>query len=493
MEAAAAARAAASASGSATSPRGASPGAAYATSGSPVSVVPSTPQQPSFNNGTATEIGSWQTSGLSLQIVSGNQHDDAHAEIQAIEDDVRNASAASAGTAAPFYHTSHATHPSPGAVHSISFGPVNLPAYPLPTPNSVSSGLPAEVNPVPICRRVGGVGGIMWECRSGDNALAASEDPNTVCGRRFRTFPELCTHFQSEHTTFEDPFIFWKCARMREFEDGVIRICGFLSAEPSVSCVLCEANHWEQWWYATLSRTPSLTSGPSVRVGSQDGSMAGSYWPGTGYGTTQFSSNQGQMDFQLLFPGRYLGGNQGGSCYSASLKAKTKDSCFRGVTVYPQGCPYSKKCRSLRPTSEYISKSQLLAVFSVLFLIALEQWVVAGVSLISSQTIAPLVVEKARVHLRLMSLVFVIAGVFGMWFFKYAKLSTSGTSSVGPTVSAAPVTTWTNLQLPHHPGCVSMNFSDVTRDIEDDGSMLGEDERDGVHEEKVGELTALMN
>jgi len=220
--------------------------------------------------------------------------------------------------------------------------------------------------------------------------------------------------------------------------------------------------------------------------------MAGLNWPGTGYGATQFSSSQGQVDLQLLFPGRYLGANQGGSCYSTSLKVKTKDSCFRGVTVYPQGCPYSKKCRSLKSTTEYISKTQLLAVFLVLFLIALEQWVVAGVSLIGSQTIAPTVVEKARVQLRFMSIIFVIFGVFGMWLFKYAKFSTFGTF-VQPTVSAAPVTTWTNLRRLHHPGCVSLNTSDLTRDIEDDGSMVGEDERSEIHEEKVGELTALVN
>ncbi|KAK1758320.1 hypothetical protein QBC47DRAFT_374280 [Echria macrotheca] len=419
--------------------------------------------QPSFNNGTVTQIGSWQPPSDLPQTAPGIQHDEAEAEILAIEEGVRGAASSSASSSAPTNAPYYFANPQ--RMSQYSFNSMNSLSPYLAPPSQFSFGPAAEEDThMPIGRRVVEEQSVIrFECRHGDDNTSDVVDEATVCNLRFASIPELCQHFQTDHLPFSKTFSLRKCIVRRIDDDGRERVCGCLTDEMSNRCMWCDGNTWEIWYYCTVIRTPSLTSGPSLRVGSRDGSLFGGPWPfGSSY---PFGSSSAQPDVQLLFPGRYMGPNQPGSYHSFGAKAKSPDSkardrCFRPVKVYPHGCPYGKKCRGLARPSAHITRAQvLLAISSVFSLVIMEQWLVTGASLIGSRGLAS-AVDAVRHHVFWMSLLCLVAGFSGMWLFKHVRtIRNSKASSCDKR-------------------CIARGFfgDSPKLDIEDAGSIRGDDD-----------------
>jgi hypothetical protein len=288
-----------------------------------------------------------------------------------------------------------------------------LPSRPLSVVNSVSTSLlspqlmPPSTDPIqlPMGRNVRDD---EWECKHGDESLGQVE----VCGRRFYTQGDLRQHFEIAHVPYSGDFDMYKCTRTRVGADRVNRICGTLCEDDQAPCFQCDGRQWELWRYALISRAPSLTSGPSVRVGSQDGSVMG------GYGLPQnqranFGFGQGQSNNLDVedFPGRHMGGSQAWSFTSCNEKP-TKASSERCFPLYlsPQACQYGPKSRNLQ--SQYTVKGPCFIIFSALSLIVMDNW------LTTSFGNPEVVLETVRDHVFRMSLAFVFIGLAGTWLFR---------------------------------------------------------------------------
>jgi len=273
-------------------------------------------------------------------------------------------------------------------------------------------------NPMPIGMTSDGR---VWECRHGDDA----NNPTLygVCNQRFLERPDLFTHFELVHGPFTVSYAMWRCKVLRCAEDGVSRVCGFMYASREMPCLQCGGSLWERWWFGSASRTPSLTSGPSVPVSSQDGSALGG---GYGYPPRSQYLNQGQFtDYDLLFPGRYPGGNQGGGYQSSaaeSAKGRMKGHCFRRVHMYPGGCLYFRGFHNLMLASGNSDKAPFLLIFFVLSLLLLvNDQLMVQLTSAESRRIATAVLEILQGIASCTSLLFILAGLVWMWFFKHVR------------------------------------------------------------------------
>jgi len=369
--------------------------------------APPPTSQPSFNNPAVDLVGSWQPQSLPPRHPSGNQRDAAQVEI---DDLLRETPSGPTGPAAPYYFAEdHRLR-----LITNSFAPTDF--FPQPTSNT-------DVFPMPPARPAGhrvpigrAIALDVFECKHGDDG---SSNPSGVCDQLFLSLSNLLQHFELMHAPYWEEYSMWKCTVLRYGDDGIGRVCGMLCEDDFPSCFECGGNRWEQWWYASISKTPSLTSGPSVRVGSQDGSSgwlppSQLQYYGQGQGQGQASNHQ------MLWPGRYLGGNQSGSYYSCNespAKARSSDQCFRPVHIYPQGCPLGTKCRSLQLQSQYTVKGPFLLILSALSLILMENWFMAG--LFGNIEIVSAVLDTVRNHVFWISLLCVFVGLAGVWLFKH--------------------------------------------------------------------------
>lgn len=410
---------------------------------------PPSTSQPSFNGPTADLIGSWQPQSLPERVLSsGNQRDATEAEI---DDLIRENPSASPVTTAPYYFaTNGPTPPLTDVLPAYSPAPRSMPfnALLMSTPL-----FPPASQQVPIGRQRPD----QWfECRHGDDDISNPVGVSAgVCNLLFGTLPELLQHYQSMHGPYFDQLRMWKCIAERRGEGGISRVCGVLNNIETGSCIQCYGYQFERWYYALVIRTPSLTSGPSVCVSSRDGSMGGFGVPQQQY---SWSGAQGQGNLEMLFPGRYLGTNQGGGSYQ-SFERKMSMAQSSGkrpsVRIHPDDCRSEKYSKQL--LSQYTITRPFLLILSTLFLIAIENWLVTG---LGNKQIALAVLDTARNHVFSMSFLCVFVGVAGMWMYRHIRFRLDE-----------------GLGSSRHNQCPFVGLSGVVehRDLEDAGSMRGED------------------
>lgn len=283
------------------------------------------------------------------------------------------------------------------------------------------------------------VDGLDWECRFGDNITDASTSISQVapCNWRFGSLEQLKVHYEQNHTSFQGSYSMWKCTAIRQ-NDTSINICGFLNSRPLLPCLICSGTQLEEWHFGSASRIPSLTTGPSVRVGSQDGSpKTNNPWFPRAYP----SLPQGQFDFSMLYPG--YRGNRSASCRSVKAlptnemrgrpKTASTSKCFRRVDVYPGGCPYGRKCsRTMSWPWDQMSKGgtlgstlatcSVLLVLSVVSLVCFQDWISTNASLANSKAMTSVFLETGQKHTAEVAIVFLLAGLAGMWLFKHVRL-----------------------------------------------------------------------
>ncbi|KAK0633768.1 hypothetical protein B0T14DRAFT_491884 [Immersiella caudata] len=390
--------------------------------------------QPSFNDPAVDGIGGWDTRDLPLLYPPGSGQPDA-AQVE-IENLLLGFPRSPTVPEAPVYLP--ASRPFP-FINPLTPGLLS----PRPMPPS------ADIIQLPIGRNVRDD---EWECKHGDHSLGQIE----VCGRRFYTPSDLRQHFEVAHVPYSAELDMFKCTMRRFGADGVSRVCGALCDDNQASCLQCEGKQWELWRYALISTAPSLTSGPSVRVGSQDGSAM------SGYGLPQnqhpnFGFGQGQsnrLDFEE-FQGQHMGGSQAWSFTSCNEKPTKafSETCFP-LYLSPQGCQFGPKSRSLQ--SQYTVKGPCFIIFSALSLIVMDNWLTA------SFDNPEVVLDTVRNHVFWMSLVCVFIGLAGTWLLRHIwhRLDEDIRSSSDPLCFTRDV-----FGIPQQ------------RDIEDAGSSRGEDER----------------
>jgi len=173
---------------------------------------------------------------------------------------------------------------------------------------------------------------------------------------------------------------------------------------------------------------------------------------------------QGQgngLDFERLLPGRYLDGNQGGGSYH-SFEGKTSmeqsSGKWRSFPILPGSCQPEEDCRSKQLLSQYTAAGPYLLILSTLFLIIMEKLLVAA---LGNKKIASAVLDTARNHVFWMSLICLFVGLAGMWIFKHVRFR------LGQELESS-----RRQQCPFVGSCGVGEH----RDVEDAGSMRGEDE-----------------
>ncbi|KAK3695622.1 hypothetical protein B0T22DRAFT_344170, partial [Podospora appendiculata] len=146
--------------------------------------------------------------------------------------------------------------------------PMVIPYGPLPTEVAPSQQtISASESYVPIGRLLLTQLGEEWECKWRDDGTidssVSSDETTEPCNKRYSRLVALCNHFSSEHTRYWKSGFVWKCTG-----------CGLLWLNEPPTCPQCaRSSAWEKWYYGNVSSVPSMTSGPSVRVASGDGSM----------------------------------------------------------------------------------------------------------------------------------------------------------------------------------------------------------------------------
>ncbi|KAK0725771.1 hypothetical protein B0H67DRAFT_140387 [Lasiosphaeris hirsuta] len=381
-------------------------------------------RQPSFRDIDVGAVGDW-VNQPSVQVpVSGNpQQDPAGAELDAIALETRPPAAPTA----PLYQFP-GVRPSPAAFPQLWARP--------PPPNNPEMFGP---DPIAIGRLLGGAQ--VWECKFGDNTSSPGFPYFEVCNRHYGSLRELQSHYAQDHGPLCHPFTMWKCIAMRPQSSSSNELCGLMNPDATSPCVQCQCggDQRERWCLDTIPRTPSLTSGTSNQIPSQDGSIMDQYR------SFNYFPSLGQQDMSFLFPGRFTHGsgyNGGGSYHSFKDKpggAAWKNSLRSRLTDTHSGpCPHDGKCASeprlmkglvatcialkTHPFWSALATLPLLLIFSVGSMLVLENWLVTGASIIKSKELASTVSSMARTHVMTVSVVCIITGFLMMWLFKHVWL-----------------------------------------------------------------------
>ncbi|KAK3372050.1 hypothetical protein B0H63DRAFT_526910 [Podospora didyma] len=311
--------------------------------------------------------------------------------------------------------------------------PMNTPVTHL-SPASISRNLP-------IGKQISRPEDQVWECLWGDGGAECSVSGGEAeaCNKRFRGLASLTGHFTHEHAPFQDSHFMWRCTA-----------CKFNCTFSPPMCSNCPTGrpNWQWWYWGTISATPSLTSGSSVRIGNQDTTAAikPSYaWPA--HNSTQFfGSNDTQYTSFNFTLGGGGGGGGGGSGYgnggggSQTYNLKVAPEPPDRPSPLDDDCPYSKA-----------SFSKLLKLWAPSHFSPYLHFIHGMMSFLTSYALLPCLVLSASLFLQLLEILMVVgdasltalahiisravdgqmpelpvacavAGGLGIWLHKHVKL-----------------------------------------------------------------------